>query len=181
MLGLNRLASTVRGGFWLVRKGGLRQRLEELEQRAAALDRLDQQRWSELCVRLDNIVSDLGSLAGQVGQRLQRVDERTESFRCIEDERWTQLGARLEAFSRDVEANAVRTELRLSGIGDTAQGAHDRAFDAMRTVHQIDDLLRSRSRVFEEIARQNPAFFLHMGDFHYENIIDLDPARRRRA
>ncbi|WP_390553814.1 FkbM family methyltransferase [Singulisphaera acidiphila] len=33
-------------------------------------------------------------------------------------------------------------------MGDTAQGAHDRAYDALRKVDQIDDLLRSRSRVF---------------------------------
>lgn len=39
----------------------------------------------------------------------------------------------------------------------------------------------SSSQVFETIVNQNPAFFIHMGDFHYENIDRVDSARRRRA
>lgn len=141
MLGLNRLASTLKGGFWLVRGGGLRQRLDQLEQRAAVLEQLEQKRWGELSDRLDRLVAELGSLAG-------RVESGTASIQRIQTERWTALQSKLEAFTRDVEQNAVRTELRLSDLGATAQGAHDRAYDAMRTVHQIDHLLRSRSRVF---------------------------------
>jgi len=39
----------------------------------------------------------------------------------------------------------------------------------------------TRSKVFDTILKQNPAFFLHMGDFHYENIGKLDSAKRRQA
>lgn len=39
----------------------------------------------------------------------------------------------------------------------------------------------STSPVFETIAKTNPNVFLHMGDFHYENIDVADPAARRDA
>ncbi len=39
----------------------------------------------------------------------------------------------------------------------------------------------SESAVFEAIAANNPDLFIHMGDFHYENVGDVAPARRRAA
>jgi phosphodiesterase/alkaline phosphatase D-like protein len=35
--------------------------------------------------------------------------------------------------------------------------------------------------VFDEIREHRPLFFLHLGDFHYENISSLDPGDYRRA
>jgi len=98
--------------------------------------------------RLDQLVQELGSLSGQVTRRLGQIDERGALQAELAERRWCELGSRLDTFAMDVQQSACRTELRLSNIGDTAQGAHDRAFDALRKVHQIDDLLRSRSRVF---------------------------------
>jgi alkaline phosphatase D len=39
----------------------------------------------------------------------------------------------------------------------------------------------SSHRVFETMESLEPLFMLHMGDFHYENIVENDPARFRRA
>ena len=39
----------------------------------------------------------------------------------------------------------------------------------------------SNSPVFEAIARHDPDLFVHMGDFHYENIATEAPAARRAA
>jgi phosphodiesterase/alkaline phosphatase D-like protein len=39
----------------------------------------------------------------------------------------------------------------------------------------------SNNAVFETIRRRNPHFFLHLGDFHYENIPVDDPWRFREA
>ncbi|MFN4243710.1 MAG: alkaline phosphatase D family protein [Tepidisphaerales bacterium] len=39
----------------------------------------------------------------------------------------------------------------------------------------------TESPVFAHIARYRPAFFLHMGDLHYEDIADNDPARFEAA
>ncbi|MCE9533512.1 MAG: alkaline phosphatase D family protein [Planctomycetes bacterium] len=39
----------------------------------------------------------------------------------------------------------------------------------------------SRHVVFETILKHEPAAFIHMGDFHYENIGRLDSAKRRGA
>jgi FkbM family methyltransferase len=141
MLGLNSLASAIRGSLWLVRRGGLRQRLDELDQRL-----------SELGSRFDGLVRDPGTLAGQLEQRivppLDQIEQRTARVERKDDARWSALGERLEAFARDLHGTAFRTEQGLSAIGETAQGGHDRAYEALRKVHQIDDLLRSRSRVF---------------------------------
>ncbi|HWD23850.1 MAG TPA: FkbM family methyltransferase [Acidimicrobiales bacterium] len=89
---------------------------------------------------------------GQVRDSLVQPLERVEGGLRLHDERdvasWTELGDRLEALARDVFGMAVRTEQRLEGIGATAQGAHDRAVEALQKAAQIDQLLRSRSRVF---------------------------------
>src|SRR3954447_23441381 len=114
MLGLNRLASTLRGGAWLVRCGGLRQRLEQLEQRAASLERLEQQRWSELNGRLETLVNELGMLAGRVAP-LVDIDQRTAQQAHLAGLRWDELGSRLGAFADDVRQSDARAELRLSG------------------------------------------------------------------
>jgi FkbM family methyltransferase len=141
MLGLNSLASAIRGSLWLVRGGGLRHRLDELERRAASLEQLADQRLTDLGSRLDGLAHDLGALARRFEQRSE-ISERDD---CA---RWSSLGQRLEAFTRDMEGTAIRTEQRLSAIGQTAHGGHDRACEALQKVRQIDDLLRSRSRVF---------------------------------
>jgi hypothetical protein len=39
----------------------------------------------------------------------------------------------------------------------------------------------SSQRIFETMASLSPLFTLHMGDFHYENIAENDPAKFRRA
>jgi alkaline phosphatase D len=39
----------------------------------------------------------------------------------------------------------------------------------------------SNHEVWDTIRKQDPLFFLHMGDFHYENIKKNDPAKFRRA
>jgi phosphodiesterase/alkaline phosphatase D-like protein len=39
----------------------------------------------------------------------------------------------------------------------------------------------SSSPIFEEMRRLDPDLFIHMGDFHYENITANDPARFARA
>ena len=39
----------------------------------------------------------------------------------------------------------------------------------------------SNHKIFSTIQQRDPLFFLHMGDFHYENITANDPARFRRA
>lgn len=39
----------------------------------------------------------------------------------------------------------------------------------------------SNSQVFDTIVRQNPDLFIHMGDFHYENIAIEAPEARREA
>jgi len=39
----------------------------------------------------------------------------------------------------------------------------------------------SNHRIFETMRSLDPLFTLHMGDFHYENIAEDDPARFRRA
>lgn len=98
----------------------------------------------DLSGRLDLILREMSSLAG----RLEQIEQQSTSAHNLDHMRWRELGQRLEAFSGDVAGTAFRTEQRLSNIGDTAQGAHDRAYDALRKVDQIDDLLRSRSRVF---------------------------------
>ncbi|WP_406696103.1 FkbM family methyltransferase [Singulisphaera sp. Ch08] len=158
MLGLNSLASAIRGSLWLVRRGGLRERLDDLDQRVAALDQravaLDQRtatleqlvdhRVEELGSRFDLILRELHSVAN----RLAQIEQGAAAVNALDEKRWLELGQRLEASSRESAGTAVRTEQRLSNIGDTAQGAHDRAYDTLRKVDQIDDLLRSRSRVF---------------------------------
>ena len=151
MLGLNSLASVIRGSLWLVRRGGLRQRLDELDQRLASLDQraaspdqLEERRLAELGSRFDQILREIGSLAG----RLEQIERQAASTYQVDELRWMELGQRLEAFSGDVAGTAFRTEQRLSSIGQAAQGAHDRAYDALRKVDRVDEILRSRSRVF---------------------------------
>lgn len=179
MLGLNSLVSAIRGSLWLVRGGGLRHELMELDRRAAALQQqtatldqltaaLDQRSaaieeraaaieertaalaWSvdhhltELTGRFDILLREFSSIQGG----LQRIEQQVVTTGNLDHGRWRELGERLDAFSGEVAGTAFRTEQRLSNIGDTAQGAHDRAYDALRKVDQIDDLLRSRSRVF---------------------------------
>jgi alkaline phosphatase D len=39
----------------------------------------------------------------------------------------------------------------------------------------------SKHRIFDTIRKLSPLFFLHMGDFHYENISDDAPARFQEA
>jgi len=39
----------------------------------------------------------------------------------------------------------------------------------------------SKNKVFETILAHEPAAFIHMGDFHYENISKIDSAKRRQA
>jgi hypothetical protein len=58
MLGLNRVATAVRDGLWLVRKSGLRQRLDALDQRTGALE---------------NLARDLLAHARQADQQLQSL------------------------------------------------------------------------------------------------------------
>jgi FkbM family methyltransferase len=87
------------------------------------------------------------ALAGKFAP-LDEIAERTAHLAELAGRRWDELGSRLDSFANDVRQSDAQAEQRLSCIGDTAQGAHDRAFDALRKVDQIDGLLRSRSRVF---------------------------------
>lgn len=170
MFGLNRLVSAVRGGLWLTRAGGLRERIDgleqrcvqaverqhdrqtdhlarlerELQQRAEALAQLEEKRWTELAGRFELLVEALRAAS----YRIARLEDRISAGQDIANGRWDELGARLGAFSREVALNASREEARLTDIAITTQGAHDRAFDAFRKAEQIDRLLRSRSRVF---------------------------------
>jgi FkbM family methyltransferase len=137
MRGLNDLASAVLRSLGLNRDDDLRHRLEQLERRDADRATLEDRRWSHLCGHME-----------QVMRQLIEIQQYAVTKEGFDSPRWDALGSRLDALSRDLQDDALRTEKRLSDIGHTAQGAHDRAHDAMRKVYQIDDLLRSRSRVF---------------------------------
>jgi|GEM_PF-336959 len=148
MRGFRSVASAFRGGLWLVRIGGLREELDNLKQRAIEAEG----RARLLEDRLERVVNVLESISTTNEQKLvgpiQDMLQRSQRVERLDEGRWLELGQRFDAFARDVAGNAFRTEQRLSNIGDTAQGAHDRAFDALRKVDQVDGLLRSRSRVF---------------------------------
>src|SRR4051812_41531826 len=71
MFGLNHLASAVRGASWLVRKGGLRDRLEDLERRA------------ELLTRLEQGLERQEALLGQLDRRLERLGSQVASIQDV--------------------------------------------------------------------------------------------------
>ena len=67
---LSRMTSMVRGGLWLTRAGGLRQRLDQREH-------IDNQRWAELNARLESLTH----IAWMGSHRAEEIDTRLRS-RC---------------------------------------------------------------------------------------------------
>lgn len=76
-------------------------------------------------------------------------------------------------------------EIEVDGETAWAAGGRFRTFPAGAADFQIAlascAMTGSDSAVFEAIAANNPDLFLHMGDFHYENIGAADPDLRRAA
>ena len=73
-----------------------------------------------------------------------------------------------------LEVSGARAEIgRFRTFADGAMSFHF-AFGSCATTG-------SNHKIFSTIQQRDPLFFLHMGDFHYENIKANDPARFRRA
>ncbi len=174
MLGLNRLRNAISGGLWLVSGRGLRQKIEDLERRSQLLEDANAERWQVLSGQLDQLIREIRGLHNAISG----IDERTaEGFR-LDHLRWAEQGSRLDAFARDVSNNAASVERRLNDIGITAQGGHDRVVEVLDKAHQIDHLMRSRSRVFGHEMFLDPSdsivspFLLRDGYFEpYETAI----------
>ena len=173
MLGFTHLKNAFSGGLWLLRSSGLRQKLEELERRSTNSDANTRQ---------------LGEIVEEVRRLSQRVETMEglarESFR-LDERRWAELGHRLDAFARDVGGNAARVEQRLTDIGITAQGTHDRAVEVLQKADRMDFLMRSRSRIFGHEMYLDPndsivsPFLLRDGYFEpYETALIASQVRQ---
>ena len=104
---------------------------------------------------------------------------------AVEFERTVEADSRgIAAFSVDSLKPRTAYEYVVSASGHRLQGGFktfDHGSSPFRIVYGSCARTGSTSPIFEEMRRLEPDLFIHMGDFHYENITANDPNRFARA